>query len=379
MAIATMGQYWDIRMKGEDPSTLAATTENNTSFTLNTGQANEGAVVDGNWVITADATSGIAGQRWRVVPTTDSLTLVGVFFYSNTSDIPVSGHPLLILQNANGKISVESDGTSTGLNLVGSSTSGTSTQISVSDLDLDMGEMDARPIMVRLTLTGSTGKFYINEMMEDDDGISKEIDLGVASVDGDGRYIQFGNHGGNGKTVTWCNVYATTLGAFSPDELALSTYTTDTLLRLGFSLIQTLKDSKRPHIKNFVDDSSIIYGYDLSGNMINRLTPPTIHVILREARTPEFAALSGARLTQTYEIEVYVTTKGTDYKNAYRSGFDIMGDVVDEVLLTTGLKGTTDALTGFNTAFDTKLDDDEVICIHRTVFEFMRRVQVPVR
>lgn len=158
--------------------------------------------------------------------------------------------------------------------------------------------------------------------------------------------------------------------------MSTSPFVTDSLMRMAFSIRDLLRNSKRMYLKNFVDDSSIVYGYDVSSGMVSRLAPPTIHVILRELTSPEFDVVGGTRITQNYKIILFVTTRGTDYKNAYRMGMDIGGDAFDEIYTNTGLKGDTDSLINYTATFDTKMDDDEVVCIHRFEYEYMRRLNM---
>ena len=77
-----------------------------------------------------------------------------------------------------------------------------------------------------------------------------------------------------------------------------------------------------------------------------------------------------------YDVSLFITTRGTDYKNAYRLGLNIMGDCFDELYLNTGLNGTTDSLINFTAEFDTKMDDDEVICVHVLTLTYMRQVSM---
>ena len=73
---------------------------------------------------------------------------------------------------------------------------------------------------------------------------------------------------------------------------------------------------------------------------------------------------------------MYVTTRGTDYKNAYRLGANIMGDCFDELYKSTGNNGTTDFLNGYTVDFDTKTDNDEVICTHILTLKYTRKLSM---
>ena len=55
---------------------------------------------------------------------------------------------------------------------------------------------------------------------------------------------------------------------------------------------------------------------------------------------------------------------------------EIAGDVFDELYTNTGLQGNTDSLIDYTINFDTKTDDDEVICVHRMEFTYMRRLNM---
>ena len=57
-------------------------------------------------------------------------------------------------------------------------------------------------------------------------------------------------------------------------------------------------------------------------------------------------------------------------------GIEIAGDAFDELYTTTGLLGTTDSLTNYILALDTKMDDDEVICVHRMELTYMRQLSM---
>jgi len=145
---------------------------------------------------------------------------------------------------------------------------------------------------------------------------------------------------------------------------------------MGLSVVELLQNSKRFFLKNIVDDSSILYGYDISSEMVSRIAPPSIHVILQTMDSPEFDTVGGTRITQNYKLILFITTRGTDYKNAYRQGMEIAGDSFDEIYTNTGLKGTTDSLINYNIQFDTKMDNDEVVCVHRMEITYMRRLNM---
>ena len=123
----------------------------------------------------------------------------------------------------------------------------------------------------------------------------------------------------------------------------------------------------------------MIYGYDLSSQMINRIPTPSIHVMFQTISSPSFDALGGSNIEQLYTIGIFVTTKGTNYEDSYRLGLNIMGEVFDELYVNTGLRGTTDSLDSYNMNLDTKLDDDETVCVHELNLTYRRRIKMTRR
>lgn len=362
MTIASTTQYWTSRMNGGDPSSLTDYGQDNNSFTLS-GSALDGSVVGESWKIVDDN----GGQEWSLTPTTSDYTMVVCLKYETA---PTDGTVLLTLDNGTHKIHVESTGDDQTLRLVGATT------VTTSNLDLkEADDFEPVPIILRLTLASDgTAKLYMREMIEDDDGTDKS--LSVTGATGSSKSIKWGNISGD---VVWNNVYVSDMGAFNPDEMSTSPFVTDSLLRMGMSMVQRLKDSKRFFLKNYVDDSSIVYGFDISSDMISRIAPPSIHLILRQMDSPSFTTLGGSRIEQNFTVVIFVATRGTDYKNAYRSGMEIAGDVFDELYTTTGLLGTTDSLTNYLIQFDTKMDNDEVVCVHRMEMTYMRRLNLQHR
>ena len=358
MSIATTTQYWTSRMNGGIPSALTEG-QDNESFTL-TGSALDGAVSDKSWQITSAA----GGQVWSVIPTTNDCTIVTSLKYTVA---PANTTTLLSIDNGTYKVSVESTGDLQTLRLVGA------TSIVTRDLDLaQTDDFDAVPLMIRLTLdSAGNARLYMREIIEDDNATINY--LSVTGATGVTKKIEWGNTDG---TIIWNNVYVTNQGAFSPDEISTSAFVTDSLLRMAMSVIETLRDSNRFYLKNYVDSSSILYGYDISSNMVSRIPQPSIHVILRQLDSPDFTTLGGTRIEQNYTVVMFITTRGTDYKNAYRTGMEIAGDSFDELYTNTGLKGNTDSLTNYTITFDTKLDDDEVVCVHRMELTYMRRLNM---
>ena len=264
MTIATTTQFWTSRMNGGNPATLTDYGQDNNSFTRTAGADSDGAVSGESWRITSSS----GGQQWTVVPTTSAYTIVACLKYETT---PADGTVLLSLDNGTHKVEVQSAGDDTTLKLVGATTA------TKADLDLKAtASFEPTPLMVRLTLAADgSAKLYIREIIEDDDGA--DLFLSVTGASGSSKAIMWGNTSG---TVVWNNVYVTDMGAFNPDEMSTSPFVTDSLLRMGMSMVQRLKDSKRFFLKNYVDDSSIVYGFDISSDMISRIAPPSIHLIL---------------------------------------------------------------------------------------------------
>ena len=89
--------------------------------------------------------------------------------------------------------------------------------------------------------------------------------------------------------------------------------------------------------------------------------------------------MGGSSIEQLYEIAIYVTTKGTNYEEAYRLGLNIIGEVFDELYVNTGLTATTDNLESYAMNLDTKLDDDETVCVHQLNLSYNRRIKMTRR
>ena len=138
-----------------------------------------------------------------------------------------------------------------------------------------------------------------------------------------------------------------------------------------------IKDSNKLLLKSHVTSDGIVYGYDLSSKaLINRLQSPSVHVFMQRAESPDFLTLAGARTDQRFEIIILITTRGTDYNNAYRLGISIMGEVFDELYLKTGLKGGVDSIISYNAEFDSKIDEDEVVCVHTLRITYMKKIRM---
>lgn len=353
MAIATTSQFWTTRLNGENPtSPSVANTQNNEAFSI-TGS---GASASGEYWRVTDA-------RYSITPTEEEYTLFAVLSYNSAPD---NDEVLMSLDNGTYKVEVKADGTTEKVKLVGATT------VTSAELDIDMTEDNPVPLVLRLTLDSSgNAKLFMREIIEDDD--SNTHYLSVTGASGSSKNIGFGNNSGS---IDWGAVYVSKHGAFDPDELSPSDFATDTLLRMGMSIVKQLQNSKRMYLKTHMSESAIRYGFDVSKSMLTRLTPPVIHVMLRGINSPEFAALGGGRVDQEYEVIVYVTTRGTNYENAYRLALNIAGECFDEIYTKTGLLGTTDSLINYTCELDHKFDDDDTICTHMLTFTYLRRINM---
>ena len=349
MAIATKTQYWNSRMNGTDPTTISDVFNDN--WTLSSGG---GSASGGNWVIT----NGI----YSIAPTGTANTLVCVFEYTTAPD---DGTVLMKIDDGTKKVEVQSTGNNTSLKLVGTTTT------TITGLDIANAEDNPTTLILRLTLNGDNAELYTHEIIDDDDGVNvyKTVTASTSTSTG----VAWGNTTGN---VKWGSVYYSKFGAYSPEELLLSDFAQDTLARMGIAIVNQIKDSTRPYLKTQVSDSSIVYGYDISSQMLNRLITPTIHVLVEELGSPTFESLAGAKITQEYDVKVFVTVKGTNYENAYRKGLNIIGEVFDELYTRTGVKATTDSIISYEAKLDSKMDDDETICVHSLTMTYMRRIDM---
>ena len=353
MAIATKNQFWNARMTGTDPANPGG--NSNDSWTGSGGSTSNGSYV-------------ITNGSWAITPAADEndLTLVACFEYGSA---PSDNTTLLTLANGSFRVDVKSNGTATGLKVVGAST------VTFSDLDLSLSDSESVPIIIRLTLTAAGAvKCYRHEIIEDDDAVDNFLSLTAASSSD--NTVAFGN--GNGS-VTWHSVYYSKYGAFDPRELMTSDFAQDIHIRMALGVVEQLKSSPKPYLKTQVDDSSIIFAYDLSNDQVRKLATPFIHIYVERIGSPEFDALSGASIIQLYDVDVYVTTKGTNYENAYMLGLNIMGEVFDELYTNTGLNGTTDSLESHDVKLDTRLDDDDIICTHQLTLTYRRRIKMTRR
>ena len=351
MAVANKNEFWNARIRGEDPANPAGPNVSD-AFTGSGGSASGGA-----WVIT-NSTYSIGHAT--------SMTMVAMLSYNTAPD---SGAVLMTLDNGTKRVQVKSKGNNTQLDLVGATT------VTISDLDLNLSEDNSVPLMLRLTMdTAGNAKLYTHEILRDTDG--NDAFYSVAGASTSSATASFGNTSGS---VNWFSVYFSKFGAFNPEELMLSEFAQDTLARMGISVVDTIKNSTRPYTKKFVSNSSIAYGYDLSSEMMNRMPTPSIHVMFENVSSPSFDSLGGNSIEQMYTIAVFVTTKGTNYEDCYRLGLNIIGEVFDELYVNTGLAATTDNLESYDMQLDTKLDDDETVCVHQLNLTYRRRIKMTRR
>ena len=351
MSIATKTQYWNSRMMGSNPTALTGT------FNDVWSASGGGSASSDDWVIT-NGTYTITPDAGDV-----SYTLVAAFRYTTA---PNSGTVLMSLDNGTHKVEVKSTGNNNSLSLVGATT------VTISDLDMTNVEENPVTLILRLTLqTGGEAKLYTHEIVNDYTGAIAYY--GVTGASGSTRAVKWGNTSGS---VKWASVYYSKFGAFTPEELLISDFAQDTLARMGLGIVQQLKSSTRLYLKTQVPDSSIVYGYDISSQMLNRIPVPSIHVLISELNSPNFESLGGAKITQEYDVRVFITVKGTNYEDAYRAGLNIMGEVFDELYTNTGLQGTTDSIVSYDAKLDSKMDDDETVCVHVLTMSYMRRVDM---
>lgn len=349
MAIATTSQFWTSRLNGDDP-TSPTVTRNNTVFSATGSGASASG---GDWVVT-DA-------RYSQTASTGGNTLLACLSYTS---VPNADEVLMAIDNGTHRVEVKASGQK--VKLVGSSTT------TSKNLDISMADENPVPVLLRLTLDASgNARLYMREIIEDDD--AQVHYLSVTGASSSANQIAWGNNTG---TVKWSSVYATTHGAFGPDELAPSDFATDTLIRMALSIVQTIRDSKRMFLKTHLDDSQIRYGFDVSSEMISRTPAPIVNVMLRGIDSPIFAALGGGEVDQSYEVLIYVITRGTNYENAFRTGLNIIGEIFDEVYTTTGLKGTTDSLNEYSLELDHKMNNEHLTCVHLLTLTYDRRINM---
>ncbi len=363
MAVSKQTDYWTSRLNGQDPANPVG--DNNTAWTLNAGDAGDGVSQSGYWRITSDS----GGQTWKqtVADAENDLTLMCAI---HVESAPSDGEVLMALDNGNHRVEVHSNGSLNKVKLVGATTT------TSGGLDLGMGDEEAIPCILRLTLDSSgNARLYMREIIEDDDATQHYLEVSAQSSSAQGAF--FGTTSG---TVDFYSVYFTPHGAYSPDEMDMSDFISHSLLRTGMKVVEVLRNSNRLFLKTHVKPSSVVYGYDLSSNsMVNRFPTPSVHVMIQKSDSPEFLTLAGTRTDQRYEVIVFITTRGTNYANAYRLGASILGEVFDELYVKTGLEHGVDSLLSYDVKFDTKVDDDETVCIHSLSLTYMKKIRMFLR
>ena len=111
-------------------------------------------------------------------------------------------------------------------------------------------------------------------------------------------------------------------------------------------------------------------------NRLTKMMPPVIHVVIEGIDSPSFDTLGGTKVRQEYDVRVMVTTRGTNYEDAYREGLNIIGEVFDEIYTNTGVLATTDSIISYNAELDVKIDDDDTVCTHQMVFTYQRLIDM---
>tara|TARA_R110000751_G_scaffold109345_7_gene206448 strand:- start:4115 stop:5179 length:1065 start_codon:yes stop_codon:yes gene_type:complete len=351
MTVATTTQYWNSRMNGNNPVSLSGSFQD--SWTASVGG---GVKSGGDWVIT--------NGTYTITPTTNTAyTFVTCLSY-NTA--PNDDEVLIKLDNGTHKIEVKGTGNATSLKLVGATT------VTITDLDLLLTESKPVPLILRVTLDElGNAQLYTHEIMQNDDAVN--VFYSVSGANGATKTIQWGNTNGS---IKWSNVYYSKFGAFNPEELMTSDFSQNVLSRMGIGIVDLLKNTTRIYLKTQVPISNILYGYDISSDMLNRYTSPNIHVLIEGLDSPSFDTLGGSKVLENYDVTVYVTTRGTNYENAYKQGLNILGEVFDEIYTNTGVNATTDSLVSYTAELDTKKDDDETVCVHTLTLTYMRKIDM---
>jgi len=347
MAIATTSQYWASRMSGTDP----------TGITDGAWSGSSGSASGDYWVTT--------NSTYTQIPTTSAYTLLCGFQYTIAPDVD---EILMKLDNGTHTASVKANGNAS-VKLVGATT------VTFSNMDFGLTDDTSVVPTLRLTLDASgTAKLYRDEIINDDEG--EQDYISVTGASGSSKLAQFGTTSGS---VKWASVYLSNHGAFAPNELMRSDFAQDTHIRMALSIVQQLQNSTRFYLKTQVPSLSIIYGYDLSSDTLNKLTPPMIHVIMSRLESPEFNTLGGSTIEQNYGVDIYVTTRAINYENAHLLCMNIMGEVFDELYTNTGLSGTTDSLEAYIAELDYKTDNDDIVCTHRLTLTYRRRIKMTRR
>lgn len=380
MGISKQSDYWTARLAGPTYPNSPVGSTNKTWTQIGGNDVND-ELGPNSYRVLGDSGPTETGIYWGIGEQTandtvtfgsDGWTLV-VAFSTTTNE---ANDTLIDFELGNGTKGIVKIDPSTGTITIVDATD--AVDPTFTSVDLKMQDDYAVPTILRLTLTNDKVRIYLNEMIEDDDGntMYKEITCGGSGLLGY-PYVRFGSAKND---VDFYAVYFTEDGAYSPDEMDLSDFTSHSLMRTGMKVVEVLRNSRRLYLNNFVQDAGIFYGYDLSSNaMVNRSPAPTVHVMVQKADSPDFLTLAGARTDQRYDVNVFVTTRGTNYENAYRLGASILGEVFDELYTQTGLESGVDSLISYNAVFDTKVDDDETVCIHSLTLTYMKKVRMFLR
>lgn len=359
MAISKGTDFWSARLNGQDPT--APVGKNNTAWTLDSGSSSNGTSIEGKWRVTG-------AQMWKQTVANDDndLTIMGAISFTT---FPSGDEDLLILDNGTHRVRLAVSAGTDKVKLRGATDALSDT------LDLKMTDDYAVPIIFRLTLDSTgKGRLYMREMIEDDDAQQAYLEVTAGSSSSQGAF--FGTTSSS-ISVDFHAVYYTSHGAYSPDEMDMSDFTSHSIMRTGMKVVEVLRNSNRLLLKTHVTDAGIFYAYDLSSNaMANRLPAPTVHVMVQKADSPDFLTLAGTRTDQRYVVNIFVTTRGTNYENAYRLGASILGEVFDELYTNTGLDAGVDSLISYDAVFDTKVDDDETVCIHSLSLTYMKKIRM---
>lgn len=359
MTVSKQTDYWSARLNGQNPTNPVG--ENNTAWTLNSGNLSDGVSNNGYWRITSSS----GGQVWKqtVADAENDLTIICAI---HKETAPNANEMIMALDNGTHRIEVQSVSLNK-IKLVGN------TSVESPSLDFPMAEDSAVPIVLRLTLASNgTARLYMSEIIEDDDAQQHYLETSAQSTSAQGAFF-----GAESGTVDFYSVYFTPHGSYSPDEMDMSDFISHSLLRTGMSIRDILRNSNRLFLKTHVGKAGINYAFDLSSeSMLNRYQSPTVHVMIQKTNSPEFLTLGGSRTDQRYNVVIFVSAKGTNYENAYRLAASILGEVFDELYVNTGLKSGVDSLIGYDATFDTKVDEDDVVCIHTLTLEYMKKIRM---
>lgn len=359
MTVSKQTDFWSARLNGQDPTNPVG--DNNTAWTLNAGSAGDGASLNGYWRITSDS----GGQTWKqtIADADNELTIMCAVHIESA---PNANEVLMALDNGTHRIEVQTVN-SHKVKLVGSTT------VESPNLDFAMAEETAVPIILRLTLANDgTARLYMAEIIEDDDAQQHYLQVSAQSTSAQGAF--FGTTTG---IVDFYSVYFTSHGSYSPDEMDMSDFISHSLLRTGMNVRDILRNSNRLFLKTHVGKAGINYAFDLSSeSMLNRYQSPTVHVMIQKTNSPDFLTLAGTRTDQRYTVVIFVSARGTNYENAYRLAASILGEVFDELYVQTGLQSGVDSLIGYDATFDTKVDEDDVVCIHTLSLEYMKKIRM---